>query len=352
MVLPSSPVYPKAFPLLTRIRYFVKIHFMKLAVSTILRIIQLPGIRDKDLVPTLIKTDQARPSYSVRVFIPKSYKAGDPLLPLYIDVHGGGFTIAAPSGDDKFCAPFAEKNNVLVVAIDYPKAPGYPFPAAVNSLIESVKGVLEDETLPFDKTKVAIGGFSAGANLSLAICQDKALQGKIGGIVAFYPPCDFLPTMSEKVASRPKNAPPDDASPLLVMFDWGYFPKDQDLRDPRISVTYAPREKLPAKICIVGCEYDLLCNEGEIMAQKWGAIGAGERKGNDLVWEQNGIRWEKVLGENHGTHHLGACIRISLKTALAFDIGPAFGDDKPRIEKRAAEMWDAAAQWLSREVYA
>lgn len=273
---------------------------MKLVVSTILRVVQLPGIRNKDTAPTLIKTDRARPSYSIRVFIPKSYKTENPLLPLYIDVHGGGFAVAAPSGDDIFCAPFAEKNNIIVVSVDYPKAPGSPFPAAVHSLIDSVKGVLEDETIPFDRTKVAVGGFSAGANLSLAICQDEALQGKIGGIVAFYPPCDFLPSISEKLATRPGNAPPDPLEHFATMFDWGYFPKDQDLRDPQLSVTYAPREKLPAKICIVGCEYDLLCDEAHSMAQKWGAIGTGERKGNDLVWEQNGIRWEKVLGEVHG----------------------------------------------------
>lgn len=42
---------------------------------------------------------------------------------------------------------------------------------------------------------------------------------------------------------------------------------------------------------------------------------------------------------------------ISLKSNIGFDISPAFGDEKPRREKRAAEMWDAAAQWLLRDVY-
>jgi hypothetical protein len=40
-----------------------------------------------------------------------------------------------------------------------------------------------------------------------------------------------------------------------------------------------------------------------------------------------------------------------LISAAGFDITPAFGEEKPRIEKRATEMWDAAAEWLSREVY-
>jgi acetyl esterase/lipase len=301
----TSPVYPKSIPLITRIRYFFKLHFIKIAVSIILRIVQFPGIRDKSLVPTLIKIDKARPSYNLRVFIPDSYKKGD-LLPLYIDIHGGGFAVAAPSGDDKFSATFAKKNNVIVVAIDYPKAPGNPFPAAVNSLLDSVRGVLEDDTLPFDKTKVVLGGFSAGANLALAICQDAALQGKIAGIVAFYPPCDFLLSTPEKLATRPENAPPDDLEHSSKMFDWGYFERGQDLRDPRISVTYAPREKLPAKICIFGCEFDMLCREAEVMARKL----AGRNGDDEPCWEENGVRWEKVLGEKHGLYYLDMFIKL------------------------------------------
>lgn len=37
--------------------------------------------------------------------------------------------------------------------------------------------------------------------------------------------------------------------------------------EPRLSSTYANREKLPGKACLVGCELDLICRETEIMAQ-------------------------------------------------------------------------------------
>jgi acetyl esterase/lipase len=77
------------------------------------------------------------------------------------------------------------------VSLDYPKAPSHPYPSAVNALTATVKALLEDETLPFDRKKVAIGGFSAGANLSLAVCQDEDIRGKIGGVVSFYGPLDL-----------------------------------------------------------------------------------------------------------------------------------------------------------------
>jgi len=99
--------------------------------------------------------------------------------------------MCSPLIDDRFCTDFSNDNNFLVVSLDYPKAPTHPFPAAVQSLNKAVKSILNDESLPFDKEKVAIGGFSAGGNLSLAVCQDKSLQGKIGGLISFYAPVDF-----------------------------------------------------------------------------------------------------------------------------------------------------------------
>jgi hypothetical protein len=46
-----------------------------------------------------------------------------------------------------------------------------------------VNAVLDDNSLPFDRKKVAMGRASAGANLSLAVTQDESLQGRIGGVV-------------------------------------------------------------------------------------------------------------------------------------------------------------------------
>lgn len=159
----------------------------KSIVTSLLALGRLPGLRQN--LPTFTKVYQK--GLSNRVFLPKSWKKGDPPLPLYIDIHGGGFTMCSPLIDDRFCTDFSNDNNFLVVSLDYPKAPTHPFPAAVQSLNKAVKSILNDESLPFDKEKVAIGGFSAGGNLSLAVCQDKSLQGKIGGLISFYAPVDF-----------------------------------------------------------------------------------------------------------------------------------------------------------------
>jgi acetyl esterase/lipase len=282
-----------------RIFLTIKVRFFKAIVTSFIKVSSLPGLRNKAIQPTYTKVYACQPTLINRIFIPKSYKSGD-VLPLYISIHGGGFVIGSPAMDDPFSSGFANDNKIILVSMDYPKAPESPYPAAVNALIETVKAVLADESLPFDKSKIAIGGFSAGGNLSLAVAQDETLRNRIGGVTAYYPAMDFVSKGPEKMLTRPEGAPPDMLENAVAMFDYSYVPVGQDLRDPRLSVTFATRESLPSKICIIGCEFDLLCKEAELFAEKV-AVGGGERTGSEIIWEQNGVRWEKVLGEEHGT---------------------------------------------------
>ena len=202
-----------------------------------------------------------------------------------------------PMFDDKFCSYFSNANKVLVVSLDYPKTPQYQFPAPVEAVVDLVNAVLQDQALPFDKNKVAIGGFSAGANLALAVSQHESLQGKIKGAVPYYPPVDFTTPIAVNLAARPKDAGWDMLEADVPMFNYGYMMPGQDLSDPLLSVTYAPRERLPPKLYIIGCEHDLLCRDAEIMAKKFANI----EDTTDITWEKNGVKWEKIAGEIHST---------------------------------------------------
>lgn len=310
---------------------------MRFASRQFFRILNLPGYRDNSIQPTVTKTYPCRPALTHRVFIPKSYKSGDALLPLYLDIHGGGFALLAPVVDDKFCATLANNSKILVISLDYPKSPAAKFPTPTYELIDVVKAVLEDETLPIDKKKIAIGGFSAGANLALSVAQDEVLRSSIGAVVGVYPPVDWTTPLQWKLDSRPKHAPPDLLENMVYAFDWAYIKPDQDLRDPQLSVGYASREMLPPKLYIIGCEFDLLCIDAETMAKKLASSGDGERIGTDDLWERNGVKWEKVIGEEHG-----------------FDAHPTMARDpvkKLRVQKRAQQLHQSIADWLLREVY-
>lgn len=81
------------------------------------------------------------------------------------------------------------------------------------------------------------------------------------------------------------------------LFNYAYIPPGQDLCDPRLSVAYAARETLPKKICMVGCELDMLWYDAEFMAER---LVGKERVEGKTVWEKDGVRWEKIMGVEHG----------------------------------------------------
>jgi acetyl esterase/lipase len=303
----NDPVFLDNFPLITRIGLLLRVHFIKLLTTTVFFVLNLPGVRDTSIQPTYIKKYPVHPTLETRVYIPRSYKSGDPLMPLYLSIHGGGFALMSPKADDNFCSEFANTNKVLVVNLEYYKSPAYKFPAPSESLRDLVEAVLNDESLPFDPKKVAIGGFSAGGNLSLSVSQYPSLRDKIGGVVAYYPPVNFSTPVEVSMASRPKHAPPDILYANANMFNWAYIKADQDLKDPLLSPAFAERGTLPDKVYVIGCEFDLLCRNSEIMAGNLAKVGGEkERKGTDECWERNGVKWEKIVGEEHCKF----CIRL------------------------------------------
>ncbi|OBT78132.1 hypothetical protein VF21_02697 [Pseudogymnoascus sp. 05NY08] len=351
--LVGSKTHAGSLPVLQRLRYFVTLHLVKLLVDFILGLLSIPGIRDRSIQPTLKKRYSCHRSLTNRIYIPRSFKSTGSPLPVYIHMHGGGFSWTNPVADDGFCSKFSNNNNILVVSLDYPKSPSYRFPTAVQTLTDLVNAVLDDDSLLIDKSKVAIGGFSAGGNLACAVSQNKSLQGRIGGLVAFYPPANFLPTTADEPMANPKGAGATLPQDQLSMFGWGYVKAGQDLRDPILSPVFAPRESLPPKICIFGCELDLLCRQAEIMAEKMASCGPGQRVGSDLAWERNGVKWEKIPGEDHGMDGLETPRGLVSKLwRTAFDQWAAFGAAKARMRKRGREMYESAAEWLLREVYA
>ncbi|KAF7907738.1 uncharacterized protein EAF01_005324 [Botrytis porri] len=175
--------------------------------------------------------------------------------------------------------------NAAVISLDYFKAPNAKFPQLINELTDIVTSILEDDSLPFVRSKVAIGGFSAGGCCSLAVPQASSLQGKIQSVCAFYPVCGFVTPQFVSIAARPSYAPKDGLEHMSPLFKYAYIRPGTDLCDSRLGVTYVDRKMLPEKICMVGCELDMLWYDAEFMAERfvgrrgWRARPFGRRMG-------------------------------------------------------------------------
>ena len=84
--------------------------------------------------------------------------------------HGGGWIGGTTYVVENFCKLIAEKANCVVFNVDYSLAPEKPFPNGLNDNYFAVKHIYDNaEKYGIDKTKIAIGGDSAGGNYAAAI---------------------------------------------------------------------------------------------------------------------------------------------------------------------------------------
>jgi acetyl esterase len=90
--------------------------------------------------------------------------------PILVYLHGGGWTLGDLDSHDELCRRLCRKSECIVVAVDYRLAPENPFPAPLDACVAAIRWVAEHGTeFDGDVSKLAIGGDSAGGNLSAGI---------------------------------------------------------------------------------------------------------------------------------------------------------------------------------------
>jgi acetyl esterase len=94
------------------------------------------------------------------------YRPGEGERPVLLYFHGGGFVVGSLDTHDNICQKLAIESGWTVVSVDYRLAPEHPFPTALEDAYAVLEWAAENpEAVDGDGT-VAVGGDSAGANLS------------------------------------------------------------------------------------------------------------------------------------------------------------------------------------------
>ena len=202
----------------------------------------------------------------VRVYRPFDVPAGP--LPVFVWLHGGGWVLGTLEGYETLCRGFANQTRGLVVSVGYRLAPEDRFPAALDDAIAAIDWVRANATaLGADPARVAVGGDSAGGNLSAAaalVVRDSG-RPQLSLQVLVYPAVD----LAEEWPSVAENA----EGYLLTRegmrwFIAQYVDGATDRTDPRVSPIRAARHDCLAPAMIITAEFDPLRDEGNAYAGK------------------------------------------------------------------------------------
>ena len=106
-----------------------------------------------------------------KVWVFKPVKTLKQPLPVFVNLHGGGFILGSAEMDNHWCPVIADRAECIVVNVEYQLAPEHPFPAALHECYDVMKWLYEHpDELQIDPNRLAIGGHSAGGNLATAVC--------------------------------------------------------------------------------------------------------------------------------------------------------------------------------------
>jgi putative ergosteryl-3beta-O-L-aspartate hydrolase len=237
------------------------------------------------------------PDYQSRLAIGHTY-------PVVVNFHGGGFVLGTALDDRYWAASLLKNVNCVVVSVGYRLAPEHPFPTAVDDSVDALLYLSNNaEHLGLDISRMALSGFSAGANLAFTVplrlkYHTRRIVGTpkdeedvsrwpttsdllstykeidIVSIVAWYPLLDWTESRASK---KRHSVKPAKALPKIFtdLFDHSYLPCP-DMKGNHASPFASPalahdemlKNGIPNDVQMFLCEYDMLLHEGRLFTER------------------------------------------------------------------------------------
>ena len=218
----------------------------------------------------------------------------DGTLPVLVNIHGGGFVFGLPEHDAVFCRRIAANVQCLVVNLDYARSPEHPFPKALHQCWGAVTWLADNAaTLGIDTGRIAVGGHSAGGNLTAGVAAMAKDRGypKLCLQILDYPFVDAHTSPQQKIARTGK---PLLTPKLMELFNTCYLHDANLSSSPQVSPLLTPAEELAgqAPALVITAEYDRLRDEADAYAGKLKQAGVP-------------VRHQVFQGVDHAFTHIG-----------------------------------------------
>lgn len=203
-----------------------------------------------------------------RIYTPLRLRQNSGLAPCLVFFHGGGWVIGDLDSHDVVCRKLADEGEMIVVAVDYRRAPEDKFPAAFDDAFTATRWIAANgKQLGIDASRLVVGGDSAGGNLAAVV----AIAARDGGGPAITAQMLIYP-VTDVSMTHPSHREPETS--LLLSHSLIHWFRDQyligtaDIEDWRASPLKAGTLAglPPAYVLIAGA--DPLRDEGDEYAAK------------------------------------------------------------------------------------
>ena len=206
----------------------------------------------------------------IRIYSPVDGSGPHPCL-LYF--HGGGWVLGDIPMTDSVCRVIANRSGAVVVSVDYRLSPEHKYPVPLDDCEAAVRWVVTNgASIGVDGTRIAVGGDSAGGNLSAAVAL--RLRDTAGPPLAFQ--LLVYPVTDNAYDTESYRANGKDLLLTTEMMRWfwdHYLGADADGTDPYVSPLRAPNLAGLPPALVFTAEFDPLRDEGEAYAAALAAAG-------------------------------------------------------------------------------
>ena len=192
-----------------------------------------------------------------------------PGAPAYLFIHGGGFIDGGIDFCDNVQRGIAARTGWVVVALSYRLAPEHPFPAGLEDCEDVLRWMAETRPGGLDPERIAVGGESAGANLTVALCL--SVRDNNGPRIAHqwvvYP---FADTSLLSPGWESGLMPGIDRS--MGEFMVRVYAGEEHAQNPLIDLVRADLRGLPPAL-VITCGHDVLREDGELLVKELQSAG-------------------------------------------------------------------------------
>jgi acetyl esterase len=202
----------------------------------------------------------------IRIYTPTLNKQ----LPALLYFHGGGWQRGSLDSHDVICRYLAIKSGCAVISVEWRLAPEHKFPIGFHDVYDAYNWLLNEGFAKYniDRDRIAIGGDSAGGNLSAALCLK--LRENSEKMPAFqlllYPSLDLTCSgESYKRYALGYILTTERVKELVSTYIDGDVSK---LSNPFVSPLQSKNMEGLPPTHVVTAEFDPLCDEGLFYAEQ------------------------------------------------------------------------------------